>query len=131
KRGRTMTQITIPAMLDPHVHLRSMDWSHKGTFATETTAALAGGYWAVFDMPNTLPSTIDPDALTRKLDEFSAQAVCDWGVYFGAAADGNQQYYDQIADKVCGLKIYNNETTGVLLIADQMIREAHYQAWPR
>jgi carbamoyl-phosphate synthase/aspartate carbamoyltransferase/dihydroorotase len=123
-------EIKIPAMLDPHVHLRGMDWAHKGTFASETAAALAGGYWAVFDMPNTLPSTIDPPALDRKLAEFGAQARCDWGVYYGAALTANWQYFSAIADRVCGLKIYNNQTTGVLLIEDQATRSQHYTAWP-
>lgn len=122
--------VTIPAMLDPHVHLRGMDWAHKGTFASETAAALAGGYWAVFDMPNTLPSTIDPPALEHKLAEFGAQAHCDWGVYYGAAMSENWRDYDQVADRVCGLKIYNNQTTGVLLIEDQAVRAQHYAAWP-
>lgn len=123
-------QVTIPGMLDPHVHLRGLDWSHKGTFASETAAALAGGYWAVFDMPNTSPSTVDPPALERKLAEFSAQAHCDWGVYYGAAMSENWRTYDEIAGRVCGLKIYNNQTTGVLLIEDQMVRAQHYAAWP-
>jgi carbamoyl-phosphate synthase/aspartate carbamoyltransferase/dihydroorotase len=123
-------EIKIPAMLDPHVHLRGMDWSHKGTFASETAAALAGGYWAVFDMPNTLPSTINPPALERKLAEFGAQARCDWGAYYGAAQTANWQYYSAIADRVCGLKMYNNQTTGVLLIEDQELRAHHYTAWP-
>src|SRR5690606_29793970 len=123
-------QIKIPGMVDPHVHLRGMDWAHKGTFASETAAALAGGYWAVLDMPNTLPSTIDPPALERKLGEFGGQAVCDWGVYFGASAGGNQRYYAEVSGQVCGLKIYNNQTTGTLLIDDQAVREQHYAAWP-
>jgi cytosine/adenosine deaminase-related metal-dependent hydrolase len=46
--GRT---VKIPGMVDPHTHLRDLDWAHKATFASETAAALAGGYWAVFDMP--------------------------------------------------------------------------------
>ena len=123
-------QIKIPGMVDPHVYLRGMDWAHKGTFASETAAALAGGYWAVLDMPNTLPSTIDPPALERKLGEFGGQAVCDWGVYFGASAEGNQRYYAEVSGQVCGLKIYNNQTTGTLLIDDQSVREQHYAAWP-
>lgn len=126
-----MSIIQIPAMVDPHVHLRGMDWSHKGTFASETAAAVAGGYWTVLDMPNTLPSTIDPPALKRKLEEFGQQAHCDWGVYFGASADGNWLCYDEIQSSVCGLKIYNNQTTGVLLIEDQAIRATHYRAWPQ
>ncbi len=123
-------QIKIPGMIDPHVHLRGMDWAYKGTFASETAAALAGGYWAVLDMPNTLPSTIDPPSLRHKLTEFGAQAVCDWGLYFGASAEGNQTYYDTVIGQVCGLKIYNNQTTGVLLIEDQAIRAQHYAVWP-
>lgn len=123
-------EVKIPAMLDPHVHLRGMEWAHKGTFASETAAALAGGYWAVLDMPNTPPVTVDPPALERKLTEFSAQAMCDWGVYFGAAAEGNQGCYESVSGQVSGLKIYNNQTTGTLLISDQPTREAHYQAWP-
>jgi carbamoyl-phosphate synthase/aspartate carbamoyltransferase/dihydroorotase len=122
--------LKIPGMLDPHVHLRGLDWSHKGTFASETAAAVAGGYWAVLDMPNTPPSTITPEALDIKRAALTAEAVCDWGVYFGASQADNTAAYAQVSDQVCGLKIYNNATTGTLLIADQTIRERHYAAWP-
>ena len=121
--------ITIPAMLDPHVHLRGMDWAHKGTFASETAAALAGGYWAVLDMPNTAPSTVSVSALERKLNEIGTQAVCDWGVYFGAGQIADAATYQAVIGRVCGLKMYNNATTGELLIEDQSLREAHYRAW--
>ncbi len=117
-------------MLDPHVHLRGLDWSHKGTFASETAAALAGGYWAVLDMPNTSPSTITSEALETKLTAIGAGAVSDWGVYFGASQADNTATYNQIAAQVCGLKMYNNATTGTLLIPDQATRAKHYQAWP-
>jgi len=126
-----MHLVKIPAMLDPHVHLRGMEWSHKGTFASETAAALAGGYWAVLDMPNTPPTTTDPVALAHKLAALDAEAVCDWGVYFGASQIDNTAHYAEVADRVCGLKMYNNATTGSLLIGDQAAREQHYRAWPR
>ena len=122
--------LTIPAMLDPHVHLRGMEWAHKGTFASETAAALAGGYWAVLDMPNTLPSTVTILTLERKLREIGEQAVCDWGVYFGAGQIADAATYQAVIGRVCGLKMYNNATTGELLIDDQSLREAHYRAWP-
>ena len=126
-----MHLVKIPAMLDPHVHLRGMEWSHKGTFASETAAALAGGYWAVLDMPNTPPTTTDPVALAHKLAALDAEAVCDWGVYFGASQIDNTAHYAEVADRVCGLKMYNNATTGSLLIGDQAPREQHYRDWPR
>jgi dihydroorotase-like cyclic amidohydrolase len=122
--------LRFPGMLDPHVHLRDMEWSHKATFFSETTAALAGGYWAVLDMPNTPPATIDAAALNTKLDAMSRSAVCDWGVYVGASQSDNTAEYAQVCGAVCGLKMYNNATTGDLLIADQTSRARHYQSWP-
>ncbi len=122
--------LKIPGMLDPHVHLRGMEWSHKATFASETAAALVGGYWAVLDMPNTPPSTTSPEALDSKLAAIGREAVCDWGIYFGASQSDNSACYEQVIDVVCGLKMYNNATTGTLLIAEQADREPHYRAWP-
>ncbi len=122
--------LTIPGAVDPHVHLRGMAWAHKGTFSSETAAAAAGGYWAVLDMPNTTPPTVDRAALDRKLEDISTQAICDWGVYFCAAASGNWDEYPQVIDDVCGVKMFNNSTTGNLLIEDQTVRDAHYAHWP-
>lgn len=124
-----MPQITIHGMIDPHTHLRDLDWAHKATFETETKAAIAGGYWAVFDMPNTAPSTIDDARLTDKLARIDRQAHCDWGLYFGASQADNSDEYERIAARVCGLKIYNNSTTGDLLIESSAMRERHYRAW--
>src|SRR5262245_35499895 len=117
--------VQIPGMVDPHVHLRDLDWSHKATFASETAAALAGGYWAVLDMPNTPPETTHRAALDIKLRRIEAQAVCDWGLYFGASQAGNEGEYAGLAQDVCGLKIYNNATTGTLLIDHHAARERH------
>ncbi len=123
--------IIIQGMVDPHVHLRDLDWAHKATFASETTAAVAGGYWAVFDMPNTPPTTITQGMLDAKFKRITAGAVCDWGVYFGASQRDNSAEYPQVAEKVCGLKMFCNATTGDLLLNDQTMREQHFKAWPQ
>jgi len=122
--------VKIPGMLDPHTHLRDLEWAHKATFASESAAAAAGGYWAVFDMPNTPPPTINRAALDRKLDALHENAICDWGVYFGASQVDNTAEYTHSVSEVCGLKMFNNSTTGDLLIADQPTRDKHYAAWP-
>jgi dihydroorotase-like cyclic amidohydrolase len=121
--------IKIVGMVDPHTHLRDLDWSHKATFYSETCAAVAGGYWAVFDMPNTKPSTINRATLDLKLQTFQAKAVCDWGVYAGASQSDNTTEYASMWQDTCGLKIFNNSTTGDLLIDNQPMRDKHYQAW--
>lgn len=119
--------LKLAGMIDPHVHLRDLDWAHKATFASESAAAIAGGYWAIFDMPNTPPATTSPDGLAHKLERINATAYCDWGVYYGAGQTGADPHNADYA--VCGLKIYNNATTGNLLITDPALRAEHYQAW--
>jgi dihydroorotase len=121
--------IKIHGMVDPHCHLRDLDWSHKATFTTETSAAVAGGYWAVFDMPNTPPETISRENLDKKLAAINQSAVCDWGLFAGASQADNTTEYAAMAEDTCGLKIFNNSTTGNLLISDQSMRDKVYAAW--
>ena len=120
--------LRINGMLDPHTHLRDMDWAHKATFESETRAALAGGYTAVFDMPNTPPPPSPSRAALNQAGQVDASALCDYGVYFGASQDDNRAEYDRLTG-VCGLKIFCNATTGNLLVADQDDQAAHIHAW--
>ena len=124
-----MTTLRIPGPVDPHVHLRDMDWAHKATVERETAAALAGGYWAVLDMPNTPPSTTSAERLRVKYDFVAARARCDFALYMGAdqAADGSE-YADGAPDAV-GLKMYCDQTTGSLLLEDDDVRRWHLRAW--
>ena len=121
--------IRIDGMVDPHVHLRDLAWAHKATFASETAAALAGGYWAVLDMPNTPPSTVNRAALDTKLERITAAARCDWGVYLGASQADNTGEFAGVDADVCGLKIFCNDTTGDLLVEDQCLRDRMFAAW--
>ena len=123
-----MSILRLPGPLDPHVHLRGMDWSHKGDFATETAAALAGGYTAVLDMPNTPPETARPEALARKRRELDCTAHCDWGIYYGAHPQGNLETFPEAFQGVVGLKIYCNPTTGFMYMRGRT-REEHFAAW--
>lgn len=123
--------IRINGMVDPHTHLRDLDWQHKATFASETRAAVAGGYWAVFDMPNTPPATLDATSFAYKLERLQASAYCDFGIYVGASQSDNSEQAAQLAPCTCGLKIFNNATTGDLLIEDQSLRETFFRRWPQ
>ena len=122
--------LQIYGTLDPHVHLRGMEWSHKGTFASETAAALAGGYCAVFDMPNTPPATVDEASLQRKFTDMAEQSRCDYRVWLGAnpKEEPNPQELTQLGPQVCGLKLYCGETTGGLLI-DRPLMDSYVAAW--
>lgn len=124
-----MTLLTIPGAVDPHVHLRDLEWSHKATAERETAAALAGGYWAVLDMPNTPPSTITADRLAAKSRTFSQQVRCDFGLFMGADGSGDGGDYAAAAPAAVGLKMYCDHTTGDLLLGDQETRRRHLRAW--
>lgn len=124
-----MATIRIPGAVDPHVHLRDLEWAHKATVERETAAALAGGYWAVLDMPNTPPNTVTAERLAAKYDYVASRARCDFGLYMGAdaAADGSE--YAAGAPTAVGLKMYCDHTTGSLLLEDQEDRRWHLRAW--
>jgi dihydroorotase len=124
-----VTLLRIPGPVDPHVHLRDLDWSHKATVESETAAALAGGYWAVLDMPNTPPTTTTAARLAAKAEHVAERARCDFGLWFGAHQQGNEAEYAAAAPGAVGLKMYCDQTTGDLLIADQEQRRLHLGAW--
>ncbi len=126
-----MSLVRLVGTLDPHVHLRGMEWAHKGDFATETAAAVAGGYTAVLDMPNTPPSTTDGPGLARKLSELARNARCDYGVWLGAHPTRQLSAPElaRLAPGVCGIKLYCGHTTGGLTItASQMDQQV--ASWP-
>ncbi len=126
-----MSLVRIDGALDPHVHLRGMDWARKGDFATETAAALAGGYTAVLDMPNTPPPTTDIHGLDRKLDDLGRNAHCDYGVWLGAHPSGVRPEAElaHLARRVCGIKLYCDHTTGGLAITPSQV-ESQVASWP-
>jgi dihydroorotase len=47
--------VLAPALVDPHVHLRTPGREDEETIASGTAAAAAGGYCAILAMPNTEP----------------------------------------------------------------------------
>jgi dihydroorotase len=124
-----VSRLRIPGAVDPHVHLRDLEWSHKATVERETAAALAGGYWAVLDMPNTPPPATTRDRLEQRSAIFAAKAHCDFGLYLGADQRGNQAEYPAAAAAAMGLKMYCDATTGDLVIRDAAERRAHLAAW--
>jgi carbamoyl-phosphate synthase/aspartate carbamoyltransferase/dihydroorotase len=124
-----VTLLRVPAPVDPHVHLRDLDWSHKATVERETAAALAGGYWAVLDMPNTPPTTTTRARLAAKSERFATTARCDFGLYLGADQHADGAVYTAAVERAVGLKMYCDQTTGDLLVAEEAGRRRHLAAW--
>ena len=119
--------ITLPGLIDPHVHLREPGQTEKEDFYTGTCAAIAGGFTTVIDMPN------NPTPITTlaRLEEKKALArektVADIGFHFGTLGN-NLDEFTKVTRKVFGLKIYLNHTTGDFLIGTDKLR-AIFTAW--
>ncbi len=124
-----MTRVTLPGLLDVHVHLRVPGDEHKETVETGTAAALAGGYVAVLGMPNTSPAIADARTLEKARREYKSAAHCDVGLYL-AATDVNVRLVAAASGSACGLKAYVNETYGSLRIEDLSTLAEHFREWP-
>jgi carbamoyl-phosphate synthase/aspartate carbamoyltransferase/dihydroorotase len=120
--------ITLPGLIDPHVHLRDPGQTDKEDFLSGTSAALAGGFTTVLDMPNNLQPITTLERLEAKLASARAKAVSDIGFYFGTLGD-NFDEFPKVIDKVKGLKIYLNVTTGGFVIDKAKLLDI-YRAWP-
>ncbi|MBI2613153.1 MAG: dihydroorotase family protein [Candidatus Levybacteria bacterium] len=122
-------KLILPGLIDPHVHLRDPGQTHKEDFYTGTTAALAGGFTTILDMPNNKVPITTLKILNEKIKIAKEKIVCDVGFYFGSVGD-NLKEFPKIINKVFGLKLYLSKTTGNFLI-DKNILEETFIAWKK
>src|SRR3954452_6853581 len=115
--GACMARMTLPGLIDVHVHFRQPGGEHKETYSSGTAAALAGGVTTVLDMPNTTPPTTDGARLAAKRKLAAENARCDVGIFLGATSD-NAEQVAAASPAACGLKIYVSTTFGPLQVAD-------------
>lgn len=148
--------IKLPGLIDTHVHLREPGATQKEDFETGTKAAIAGGYTCILDMPNNPEPTVTPEALEKKIsitrsvipseaknlptsedpslivqdDNGGSRIYADVGFHFGATSDSTK-YFTALKEKVFGLKVYMNHTTGTLLQENPKILQLIFEAWPK
>ncbi len=119
--------ITLPGLIDVHTHMRTPGQSHKEDFFTGTKAAVNGGFTTVIDMPNNGIPITTYELLDEKIKIARSQAICDIGFHFGSLGD-NLSEFRKIKEKVFGLKLYLNQTTGGFIIGKKELT-AIYASW--
>ncbi len=112
-----------------HVHLRDPGQTEKEDFYTGTSAALAGGFTTVFDMPNNKTPITTKERLDEKIKIAKEKIVCNVGFYFGSLGD-NLEEFEKVKDAVFGLKLYLNITTGHFLIDEKKLEDI-YDHWAK
>jgi allantoinase len=82
-------EVLLPGIVDTHVHVNEPGRTEWEGFATATRAAIAGGVTTIVDMPlNSIPPTVDTDALTVKQKAADGRVYCDVG-FWGGVIPGN------------------------------------------
>jgi allantoinase len=78
-------EVLLPGLVDTHVHVNEPGRTEWEGFATATRAAAAGGVTTLLDMPlNSIPPTLDADALAVKRAAAQGQCAVDVGFWGGA-----------------------------------------------
>jgi carbamoyl-phosphate synthase/aspartate carbamoyltransferase/dihydroorotase len=121
--------ITLPGLIDPHVHLREPGATHKEDFDSGTAAALAGGFTAVLAMPNTAPPLTDAPSLDMARAAADAKARCDYGLFLGAGPEIAAPA--ELSQGVCGMKMYLDQTYGPLRLEGLDVLRRHFERWPK
>ena len=109
----------LPGVIDTQVHFREPGLEHKEDLATGTAAAALGGVTAVFEMPNTKPSTSTAEAIADKVRRASGRAHTDFAFFVGATGDNTAALpHLERLPGCCGVKIFMGASTGDLLVDD-------------
>jgi dihydroorotase len=109
----------LPGVIDSQVHFREPGLVHKEDLETGSRAAALGGVTAVFEMPNTDPTTTSAEALADKLARAKGRMHCDFAFWVG----GTHQNVAKLSELerlpgAAGIKVFMGSSTGRLLVAD-------------
>ncbi|MEZ5598285.1 MAG: dihydroorotase [Pseudomonadales bacterium] len=120
----------LPGMIDDQVHFREPGFEHKGTIATESRAAVAGGITSFMEMPNTSPQTVTTEALLDKRARAAASSAANYAFYLGATNDNLEAIKSVDAALTCGVKVFMGASTGNMLVDNPRTLEAIFASTP-
>lgn len=109
-------RLVIPGIIDDQVHFRDPGLTHKGSIATESRAAVAGGITSFMDMPNTKPPTINEEALRAKLAIAADSSLINYAFFLGATNDNIDDLLACNDSLYCGVKVFMGSSTGNMLV---------------
>jgi dihydroorotase len=120
----------LPGMIDDQVHFREPGFEHKGTIATESRAAVAGGITSYMEMPNCNPLTVTHEALQDKHDRARDHSAANYAFYFGATNDNLETIKTVDQSLTCGIKVFMGASTGNMLVDNADTLEGIFSSTP-
>jgi dihydroorotase len=109
----------LPGVIDTQVHFREPGLTQKEDLETGSRSAVLGGVTAVFEMPNTNPTTTSAPALADKLARGHHRMHCDFAFYMGGTRENTRELPELERLPGCaGVKVFLGSSTGSLLVED-------------
>jgi len=121
--------LVFAGFVDAHVHLRDPEDTRKEDFSSGTSAALAGGFSSVIDMPNYRnPATTTKKALDEKKKIAARKARCNYSFHFGATEDNFGEVRDA---NPASLKVFLSDTKSELWVESDLSLRRHLTEFAR
>jgi dihydroorotase len=109
----------LPGVIDSHVHFREPGLTQKEDLESGSRSAVLGGVTAVFEMPNTDPTTTDAGAVADKVKRAHHRMHCDFAFYVGATRENTPDLGElERLPGAAGVKVFMGSSTGSLLVED-------------
>jgi dihydroorotase len=109
----------LPGVIDTQVHFREPGATHKEDLETGSRGAVMGGVTAVFEMPNTDPTTTTAEALADKVKRAHHRMHCDFAFFIGGTRENTDKLSELERLPGCaGVKVFMGSSTGSLLVGD-------------
>ena len=109
----------LPGAIDTQVHFREPGMTQKEDLETGSLSAVMGGVTAVFEMPNTNPTTTSADALADKVARAHHRMHCDFAFFIGGTRENTNDLATLERLPGCaGVKVFMGSSTGSLLVED-------------
>ena len=109
----------LPGVIDDQVHFREPGLTHKGTIATESKAAVAGGTTSFIEQPNTVPNAITQELLEQKYEIARQSSYANYSFMMGGTNTNLDELLKTNPKNVAGIKLFLGSSTGNMLVDDQ------------
>ena len=113
----------LPGIIDDQVHFREPGLTHKGTIATESRAAVAGGITTFMEQPNTNPQTTTIVKLEEKHAMARETSYANYSFLFGGTNDNLEELKRLDKNACSGIKLFLGSSTGNMLVDDEVVIE--------
>lgn len=106
----------LPGAIDDQVHFREPGLTHKGTIASESRAAVAGGITSFIEQPNTVPNAVTQELLEDKYQIAASSSYANYSFMMGGTNDNLEEILKTNPRNVAGLKLFLGSSTGDMLV---------------